>query len=1568
MDVKGCEFNSVSNVYYGGIVSSINSRGTSLCAFNSSFGSCSRTRNVEFEHNESMDRVIIENDLAYTFIFCEWHSPGVIDRGAAILLHGRPVLLNVSHCLFEECNVTYYYGAIYAVYIDSVKINGSNFTHYCVIDRQTEDGGGGAVGSDSNNETVISSCIFENCQSSFGIGALFLHKNQSADKEYTVSSSTFISNKAAHVGGAMTIRDIQNKFYIRDCLFERNSANKGGAIHFENVLPIENSTALVLYCLFVDNKAEIGNDVLMNDTANINFARSPFIDCFSTRKEEGRVVHVNSTENVRDEWIPVLNCIYVSPEGEDTPVLCGLSSSSACKSIGYVAQKCVSSISIQLTTGVLESEIATVRIENQGLNIIGEGVESSTLVNNLGEDCSTFFVIGGGTLSESEMTIMQQGLDQSLGSSLFVVGDVGDPGDLERRGSEKDGMLIESMCDVKSTGSENDGKAFGRPWFVVKRGSAELRNVNVMDGVFEGSSAMFLGSSLSQMTMMACSMRKLNRRDNGSVVIESEDGGSVEVNNCSFIDCNAPNSEWGGGMRAVCLHPEGALVLKNKTTIRSCCASMESGRGGGICVKVDGGVDGFMLEEIGFDGNKAAIGRDVYFECEDLSQSVNRTSFGFAESIEDRKNSMCGRDCTFFRSNTDLFVFLSGYFGTEIKADKTNGRDEMFCGREIACRSLEYSQTRLTGTEMRTININISATMDGIIELECHTISSMGQGLADILIGVDLNEGSSCGMNVRGRALFEQIRFQLPISLGESQEALVHCCSSVSFLKLVGCAFVAKEENGVPLKYCLILSLSGKFNLTRCTLSNLLVGIAPFCLGRECEVLVNGMIAQEVTVGKESLFLIPHETDEVVDASVKTFIVEHSAFEEIHTATGTDTSALLCVDLCRELDLNNCTIKGAFSEGSKEGGGMKVRMGRGGFLRARGVSSESVSKISLCSCSETIGKGGFLWLSCEDDNHNYQLSNLLFETNTASVGKNLFVRCSDLNETTTRDRYNLDMSLWERTGNEFVGEDINRELWNETVDLMYFLELYGSDVVSVSSTGGYDVRGCGSSLLACRTFLVGHSHSTSKGSPQKKIILENSATIGVVNDLSSFCICSMGPDKARVQFEEKIKKGEIGECVMLNTKEIEFESILFVLPSRFEGSMNTLISSKEPEGKVCLRKCAFANETSAPFSFHIARIGEGVLSIVECNMGEIGFGVSPFVLGDGTASSFKSLVVDKIKLSDESLLKIVHTENGHQSWTRQNTQHGSIAMGGCIFQDVLKEGGNSAGILSSLSGMSVEIEGCEFERVISRESISGGCLNVVVGKGGCLQMNGSVNGFECECESSRSGRGGFVFIESREEEDGLSLEGLRFRDNKAHSGRDMYIMCQDLVESVSSVTFAFALEIEEEERGNSLVGRDERRFREEEDLFILITGYFGANVIVSEKRGVDNAGCGKAVLPCCSVDWGASHLNRVGKQQVVIEEEGWVNGEVELTNVIVEAANERGCAMNVNGSVSGESAVVMITRGCTFKDVGFVLPGKFVNGYRVVVEGAGEMEVLVLLECSFRQEEMKKLEAVVISV
>jgi hypothetical protein len=119
--------------------------------------------------------------------------------------------------------------------------------------------------------------------------------------------------------------------------------------------------------------------------------------------------------------------------------------------------------------------------------------------------------------------------------------------------------------------------------------------------------------------------------------------------------------------------------------------------------------------------------------------------------------------------------------------------------------------------------------------------------------------------------------------------------------------------------------------------------------------------------------------------------------------------------------MKDCSFRRVKAEGSKEGGGMKIKIEEGGEVKMETV----ITELCYSKHSGGEGKGGFLYFESSFFSSSFLLSSVSFSSNEATYGKNLYIKTSSLNHSISLSLFSFDLPPLNELdrGKLMMGED-----------------------------------------------------------------------------------------------------------------------------------------------------------------------------------------------------------------------------------------------------------------------------------------------------------------------------------------------------------------------------------------------------------------------------------------------------------------------------------------------------------------------------------------------------------------
>ncbi|KAH7815656.1 uncharacterized protein MONOS_16010 [Monocercomonoides exilis] len=311
------------------------------------------------------------------------------------------------------------------------------------------------------------------------------------------------------------------------------------------------------------------------------------------------------------------------------------------------------------------------------------------------------------------------------------------------------------------------------------------------------------------------------------------------------------------------------------------------------------------------------------------------------------------------------------------------------------------------------------------------------------------------------------------------------------------------------------------------------------------------------------------------------------------------------------------------AETSEKGGAIFFTLGASGSMKM--IKSE----VSQCSC--TNGKGGGVYLvTKERGDLNFTFAGMKFSSNTARVGNDIFIECFNISSQINENQFQFDLREGYYTRHNAI-YGIDSCDYPIDTNLIDFVKIHQSDTIIVSSVNGSDERQCGTNILPCYSINHGLMHLTSD-ILSLIFVVEESVIDGEIN-LKEMSLSSKSRDLCEVEVETQIEKTK--ESLITTSGTVSLLRLDFLFDSNFISSHESLIS---PEGGILeIMNCSFSskqqtedgerNEAFANIPFHLTKMENGELQLMECNVTNLELHKSAIHLSSPLPSVIDSLTI-----------------------------------------------------------------------------------------------------------------------------------------------------------------------------------------------------------------------------------------------------------------------------------------------------------------------------------------------------
>ncbi|KAH7829700.1 uncharacterized protein MONOS_4080 [Monocercomonoides exilis] len=1315
------------------------------------------------------------------------------------------------------------------------------------------------------------------------------------------SITNCIANTGGDAAGAVTFHYpppvIPLQYLLQECQFINNkliaSLTYGGAgIHCTTTYDWMNEVIFIAFCFFDGNTATDGrgNDVFFNGS----ITKSPFNQCGSTT-ESNRVWNAGTADNVEyNNWLPLITTYkIVSNNGTNTD-LCGITQLNPCATIEFALCRVTDTQDASLT--LLSSTFVpnqTLTFSAADTKITGNGTTATTIASS---------GIPQPTSSSSPSSSTSSSPDPSSASALFQ----------QTQGSLTVSALAIShnssnpitpilfhlsenspyliLNTTTITGTTSSSSSITTPLFFLTAGSLALNHTAITSLTLNSQSIFHLTSLTAPLTLNSSNITDI-----------TSTASPTSLSDTNFSTCSVSEDTSSGGRG-------GALMIEFKDDSEVSESS-------------------FSMANVVFSANKASVGRDMYFVCESFVASVKGPLFAFMKSITQKDNSIVGHDRTeAFRDwDVDLFIFIDGFFDDTIYVDGTSGVEKAYCGIEkVPCKSVGYGAGHLKRTQNKKQEIILCAnsSVAGCVDVGRVLIKAKEKEMIRIECQRELSGSEECILKTESLTEIEFIGIVVPSNFERTIASVIESSTQNGELHMKNCmmSVVGGKEN--TIEFSLIKSTGKMVELEFVTISEVKSSVSLFSFSHSSGNVNEGDTEQKykaklLNCSMEGCSLAEHSYGESPLMISSSVLLENSNFSNIE------------------------------NKGSGEGGVAKVTLQRNEELVIKSTNASS------CSLSSGNGKGGFLYLNCQNclSEKPFLFENVSFANNKAAIGKNMFILGKDFNSSVTNDSFNFGYSSMKGDNNLFVGSDD----FHSNKDLFMFLIPYSSIEIFISSSG-FDVARCGSEEEPCFTMWKG-MENMEKEVGKKTIQVEGSTIIRNSFNVSNYQIkksVKMGEEdtKAILNFEKVV--GNQLEYFMENDVRLEFFNIQLQLTSGFDNSAKTIISNRG--GELVIRECSFHSEAGVNNGFDcvfVDVIGGSVnvndLSMESCNVGE-----NIFVINSaGVSCHFVNVRVESLNESGGCLLLI----KGSELTTKINevSEEMSLNIDNSSFSGV-KRSDNGSSILESKNEKKIDLVVNESNITEDKAETSekGGAIFFTLGASGSMKMIDSTIS-QCSCTN---GKGGGVYLATKERGDlNFTFVGMKFSANTAKVGNDIFIECFNITSQINERQFQFDLRENHYSRINAIYGRDESDYQSDTDLIDFVTIHQGDTIIVSSVNGSNERQCGTNTLPCFSVDYGLMHLTSDFISQMFILEESVIDEEINLEEVSLSSKSRGLCEVEVETVIERTREALISTAGtASMLRVGFVFDSNFASTHESLISPEGG--ILEIMNCSFTEKQL----------
>ncbi|KAH7819139.1 uncharacterized protein MONOS_3293 [Monocercomonoides exilis] len=1031
-----------------------------------------------------------------------------------------------------------------------------------------------------------------------------------------------------------------------------------------------------------------GNDVFFN---GYEITQSPFQQCGSTTPIN-RVWNCGSATNeLYNNWLPLIaTSIIVADSGEDIEA-CGRPQLTPCGTVEY-ALGCVKAVQESLITLLTSTfvPLQTLTFRAVDTKIIGNGTTVTTIASSGIPQHATFTYSSPSSSSPdpSASSALFQQTQGSLTVSVLAIAhnSTNQITPILFHLSQNSPSLKLNTTTI--TGTTPSSSSITTPLFFLTAGSLALNHTAITKLSLSSQSIFHLTSLTTPLTFTSSNITDITSTASpASCVLSSATSPalSLSLTNCTITNINSAPQNQQNATNDGCISfassaPANTFSVMN-STFSTCSVSEDTssgGKGGALMIEFNQfsqvSESSFSMINVMFSANKASVGRDMYFVCESLVASVNETSFAFMGSITQKDNSIVGHDRTeaFGDWDIDLFIFFDGFFDDAIFVDGISGVEEVYCGLEKApCLNVNYGMDHLKRSQnlKQEIVMCSKSSLTGCVDVGGMNVKAKAETFVEIECQREISGFEECILKSASLTEMELIGIVVPSSFSRTISSVIESSSINGELHMKNCEMSVVGGKQNTIGYFLIKSTGKMVELDSVTISD-----------------VNSTV---------SLFSISLSSANLNEQEYRLKLL-NCTLEGLEI-DGSGEATLFGGSMGIGMVMNGSRIEGALSEKSKEGGALKIALSEGGYITIQ----ESSFVGCICENGVEEGKGGGIYLDCSSNEGEFRFSSILFSGCSATVGKNMFVKSSNLVNSVKIERFAIVNTDYKDDGNAFVGEDGK---YGE-MDLRVFLVSLKRIEVTVSADG-HDTLGCGSERFPCQSMKSGIDHIDRSGAVgERKVKVKDEGTIENVFSFQDAlvidgCVNEGDAIKHKTAYFEKTINGDSASKIVISSiKTLSFLALEFRIPSQFQPSMNSLISSSE---RLQLESCLFEIQSSTDIAqYSLISTTTGSCTLKGCSLADCSFIISPLVMAS-------SILLENCNFSN-----IMNTGSGEEGGVARVTLKGNEKL-------EIKSTNATSCSLSSRNGkggfLCLDCQNCLNEKPFLLENVSFTNNSAAIGK------------------------------------------------------------------------------------------------------------------------------------------------------------------------------------------------------------------------------------------------------------
>ncbi|KAH7821159.1 uncharacterized protein MONOS_6365 [Monocercomonoides exilis] len=716
---------------------------------------------------------------------------------------------------------------------------------------------------------------------------------------------------------------------------------------------------------------------------------------------------------------------------------------------------------------------------------------------------------------------------------------------------------------------------------------------------------------------------------------------NVKINDCTFEGCaitGEEGTEIGGGA-LFCEASANTNLLISLCSFYCCTAPYEEGSvgyGGGIMLKMLKEEAIYVISSPVFSSekpNNAKYGKDLFISSPSLAKSIKNETLPF---VKDRlelltEDSMRGYDGENKECAIPLIYFWKSIGSSVHIAEE--GNNVVVCGfPNLPCQSVDYGVNRIGSSAVEQMMIHRICYVRSVTEMNGMKVEGTNMESDKIQFAQALEGNGDAVVECKGIVQFKEVGMMIHSSFDNGESILIQTGSEAIKTSVIGCSIHTIDNDESEVSFVLISATKGIVLIENTEIAGFLTMHEIMRISADCVTTMNNVTFEDISLsGKSAIAMsesvIPGKGN-VDEEEIWNIQFDQCTFVNVKHNVSSNPS-LLCCDVTNEvrLKMDNSSINNCGSTSSNEGGGVFF------LLDERGKLEVNHTNVIGCFCSN-IGRGGGLFLKSQSVAQKalpFVLSNITFLRNVASKGRDVFVKCTDLDFQISESQFLInfgepfvrELAIWGCTADNYGDEE----------DLLRRVFVFRSEFIFVSSIAenSSDSKQCGEMKSTCSSLNVGVSH----------IIPSDYSQLFVWNETELTGSCSA--EKVTIKSMEASRNGEIkvreielgNEGAVRTSESVRFEKVSFVF-----GGMGNVVCScliHQLNGSLILESVSFLSESRPTensqtlFDFSLIVVEEGLFEADRCSVVHLSFSKAVFEILHSERATIEDVGVDDVE-------------------------------------------------------------------------------------------------------------------------------------------------------------------------------------------------------------------------------------------------------------------------------------------------------------------------------------------------